>query len=263
MLEISYPGPRQRAIAGRGTMSGLSRPTLLAFAVMVWLPAALPAVPPQKPGEARIAGVAFSSDGKTLATANTSGAIQLWDTATGAAVRTLPDLQTVVHVAFSPDGKTLASATWDAGVTLWDVPAAEVRAVLKGHTDTIERLTFSPDGKTLSTASWDGTVKLWDVELGRLKQSIQGSNSQRSVAFSPDGKNLAIGTSGNLRLLEPATWKELFVLTDTNDVRSLDFSPDGRKLAMAYHGSKESTVRLLNAATGEELFAVNGHGSRA
>src|SRR5262249_14398848 len=157
-------------------MSRVSLRSVLAFTGMLLLPSALPAKPPQKPDAARMAGVAFSPDGKTLATANTSGAIQLWDTATGAAGRTLPDLPTGVNVACSPDGKTLASATWDAGVTLWDVLAAEVRAVLKGHTDTIERLTFSPDGKTLATASWDGTVRLWDSVSGRLNQSIQGSD---------------------------------------------------------------------------------------
>jgi WD40 repeat protein len=119
---------------------------------------------------------------QTLATANTSGAIQLWDTATAAAGATLSDLQTVVCAAFSPDGKTLASATWDAGVTLWDVPTAEVRAVLKGHTDTIERLRFSPDGTTLATASWDGTVKLWDVASGRQKQSIAGPGVRGCLA---------------------------------------------------------------------------------
>jgi WD40 repeat protein len=237
-------------------MSRPSARTVLALAVFLFLPAALSAVPPQKPGAARIAGVAFSPDGKTLATANTSGAIQLWDAATGAAAGTLADLQTVVGVAFSPDGKTLASATWDAGVTLWDVPTAQVRAVLKGHTDTIERLRFSPDGKTLVTASWDGTVKLWDVESGRPKQSIQGPGTQRSVAVSPDGKAVAIGTSGNLRVVDLATGKELFTRENTNDVRSLDFSPDGRKLLMAYHGAQESTVRLLDAATGQEAFAV-------
>src|SRR5262249_25582736 len=162
--------------------------------------------------------------------ANTSGAIQLWDTATGKAGATLTDLQTVVGVGFSPDGKTLASATWDAGVTLWDLPSAEVRAVLKGHTDTIERLRFSPDGNTLATASGDGTVKLRDVESGRLKQSLEGSDSQRSVAYSPDGKKIAIGTAGDLRVVELATGKEVFTRKGTNDVRSLDFSPDGRKL---------------------------------
>src|SRR5437867_1428498 len=113
------------------------RLTLL-FVVPLFLPSAIDAVPPQKPAAGRLATIAFSPDCKTLAAANTSGVIQLWDTTNGAAVGTLAELQTLICLAFSPDGKTLAAASWEGGATLWDVTSAELRGVFKGHTDVIE-----------------------------------------------------------------------------------------------------------------------------
>jgi WD40 repeat protein len=160
----------------------------LLFVVPLALPGTIQARPPQKPAAGRFAAVAFSPDGKTLAAANTSGVIQLWDTTKGVPAGTLTDLQTLVRLAFSPDGKTLVATSWEGGATLWDVETASIHAVLKGHTDVIESVAFSADGKTLATASWDETVKLWDVESARCKQTIEGPGTQRAVALSPDGK---------------------------------------------------------------------------
>ena len=78
------------------------------FVLPLLPPTAAKAAPPQKPAAGRIAAVAFSPDGKTLAAASTSGVIQLWDTTNGAAVGNWADLQTLICLAFSPDGKTLA-----------------------------------------------------------------------------------------------------------------------------------------------------------
>jgi len=233
------------------------------FVLPLLPPTAANAAPPQKPAAGRIAAVAFSPDGKTLAAASTSGVIQLWDTTNGAAVGNWADLQTLICLAFSPDGKTLATASWEGGATLWDVQNASVRTVLRGHTDAIESIVFSADGRMLATASWDGTVKLWDVESGRCRQSIQGPGTQRAVAWSADGKTLAVGTSDSLRVLERSTGKEFFTFEGTNDIRSVDFSPDGKTLLMSYSGTQGCTVGLLDIATKRELLSVKAHKSRA
>jgi WD40 repeat protein len=112
--------------------------------------------------------VAFSPDGKTLASADFDGTIQVWDVATH---RQLGDALSghtgpVWSVAFSPDGKTLASANNDGTIRLWDVVSRQpLGDPLRGHTGLVWSVAFSPDGKTLASASSDRTIRLWDVSL--------------------------------------------------------------------------------------------------
>jgi WD40 repeat protein len=106
--------------------------------------------------------VAFSPDGKTLASGSDDNTIKLWDVATGKEQATLKGHTAwVASVAFSPDGKTLASGG-DTTVRLWDMEGKEL-ATLKGHTKGVNSVAFSPDGKTLASGSQDKTIKLWDV----------------------------------------------------------------------------------------------------
>ena len=82
-----------------------------------------------------VLSVAFSPDGKTLASGSWDKTIKLWDVKTGKELATLNGhTETVMFVAFSPDGKTLASASWDKTIKLWDVATSKERATLKGHT---------------------------------------------------------------------------------------------------------------------------------
>ena len=112
--------------------------------------------------------VAFSPDGKTLASASCDETIKLWDVATGKEQATLKGhMDAVWSVAFSPDGKTLASASWDKTIKLWDVATGKEQATLKGHMDAVWSVAFSPDGKTLASASGDKTLKLWDITATR------------------------------------------------------------------------------------------------
>ncbi|KAF2686545.1 hypothetical protein K458DRAFT_415891 [Lentithecium fluviatile CBS 122367] len=121
-----------------------------------------------------VRAVAFSPDGKTLASAS------------------------VMAVAFSPNGKTLASASGDGTVKLWDAGSGKALQTLKGHSSWVNSVAFSPDGKTLASASGDGTVKLWDAGSGKALQTLKGHSSWvNSVAFSPDGKTLARLASGS------------------------------------------------------------------
>jgi dipeptidyl aminopeptidase/acylaminoacyl peptidase len=200
--------------------------------------------------------VAFSSDGKTMASASADKTIRLWETATRKELRVLQGHGNAVYsVAFSPDGKSLASASADKTIRLWEAATGkEVRAI-QGDSVSISSV-FSPDGKTLASISDDRTIRLWETSTGKKIRAIQG-NADRvySVAFSPDGKTLVAGGSEKtIRQWEIATGKEIRTLQGHQGwVESLAFSPDGKILVS---GSRDKTIRLWEAATGNEIRAI-------
>jgi WD40 repeat protein len=124
-----------------------------------------------------VTSVAYSPDGKTLASGGQDGTIKLWDVATGKERATFqghPVSDWVTSVAYSPDGKTLASGSGET-IKLWDVATGKEQATLNnGHTASVKSVTYSPDGKTLASAGRDQTIKLWDVATGREKATLKG-----------------------------------------------------------------------------------------
>ena len=155
----------------------------------------------------KICAVAFSPDGRLIASSSVNSTVELWDTTTGLQAWLKGHSSAVYDVAFSPDGKLVASASSDRTVALWDTATATMQATLKDHSGEVLGVTFSPDGKLVESASDDGTVVLWDTATATVQATLKGHSGRVwSVAFSPDGKLVALASYDStvkLRLVGP------------------------------------------------------------
>ena len=210
-----------------------------------------------------ISSVAFSPNGKLLATGDADGKTYLWQVEDGKLLFTCTGHSSwVKSVAFSPDGQTLASGSDDQTVKLWDVDDGKCLKTLHGHSNWVRSVAFSPDGQTLASGSEDQTVKLWNVHIGKCLITLQeNTNRIMSVAFSPDGQILAsCNEKQTVKLWDVRDGKCLKILQGHSSwVRSVAFSPDGEILAT---GSDDQTVKLWDVRDGKCLKTLQGHTNR-
>ena len=207
-----------------------------------------------------VLSVAFSPDGKLLATGDTNGEICVRQVANGQQIFILKEhTNWVTSVAFSPDSNLLASGSNDHSVKIWDVNTAECLYTMQEHKNEVWSVVFSPDGKTLASGSDDCTMKLANVSTGECFQTLKEHTSWvSSVAFSPDGQTIVTGNDDNTVRLWNITSGECFkILQGHGDgVRSVSVSPDGQTVAS---GSEDQTIRLWNINTGECLSVLHDH----
>jgi WD40 repeat protein len=159
---------------------------------------------------------AFSPDGRMVAVGIGIYPFQVFNTETGAPIKTLPSKGVIAVFAFSPDGSLLAvgSRDWRPPVRLWNTRTwtrfHDIDAPAPSYG---EAVAFSPDGKTIATGHYRGGVYLWDVATGALLHTMRYKDTEggesRSIYFSPDGRFLTFISGGQVQFWSPATGKLL------------------------------------------------------
>jgi eukaryotic-like serine/threonine-protein kinase len=212
---------------------------------------------------APISGLAYSRDGRRIATADVDGTLKVWDALTGREIWTREGLSEWPSVAFSPDGRRLVSegrAGRIGEMLIWDVDANRELRCLEGHGQRVQMVSFGGDGRRIASAHVNGRVIVWDAEDGReLRSWLCHDNNLAAIALSPDGRWLA-SCGDSLRLDDPGvklwdieTGQLVWAKRGHSDVPfSVAFSPDGRRLATA--GGSE--VKLWDTRDGRELRSI-------
>jgi WD40 repeat protein len=195
--------------------------------------------------------IAFSPDGKCLATAHADGGVRIWDVASGELHSTcLPPKSDVrpnyaYSVAFSPDGRRLAAGYRDSLARLWEASSASCAAkplrFFAGHEGDVVKVAFSSDGRQLATASRDRTAILWDAVSGARLRTLTGHTDQLwGLAFSPDGSKLATASADKtvrLHFLRPTDVLSLArsrVARELTDVETEMFVDEPRRSIPEY-----------------------------
>jgi WD40 repeat protein len=223
-----------------------------------------------------VSAIAFSPNGRLVATASWDKTVKLWDVATRREIRSLEGhSDSVLVVAFSSDGKLLASGGTDTLVKIWDVETGRQVRTIDGHKGNVRTLAFSPDGTMLAVGGdlpkgltradeLDDTMEVWDVTTGRMLHKLDSFRAMVStLAFSPDGHSFAAAgylypeRQNFIRIWDVPKWKSKRTLAPHQErITSIAFSPDGRSIASA---SKDRTIQIADVETGREIRSLAGH----
>jgi WD40 repeat protein len=212
--------------------------------------------------------VAFSQDGKMLASSGRDGTALIWNLATNEiAHKLIGHTQQVAAIAFSDDSKRVATASWDNDLRLWDVETGKLLGVLSGHRDAVLSVAFSHDGRLLASGSWDSRILVWDLtKLGPNgvttppRAFVGHRGGIWRLCFSPDDQILGSGgDDGTARIWDVKRGQVLLSwASDADKIDSLALTADGHFVTGADNGA----VRIWdirNIGEQRELCTLRGH----
>jgi WD40 repeat protein len=211
-----------------------------------------------------VTNVAFSPDGKWMASASRDRTIHLRDVRLGRDTLQLTGHNGAIwSLAFSPDSLRLASASDDGMVKVWSPGNGEEQMTLNvGNTQAVRGVAFSPDGKQLASTNVGGVVNLWDAISGQHKLKLTGHVGEvNGVVYSPDGLHMASISSDKFIIIwDAADGSQILKLEGhTEPLTSVAYSLDGKRLASA---SQDRTVKIWDATSGVEMLTLKGNSDR-
>jgi RNA polymerase sigma factor (sigma-70 family) len=205
-----------------------------------------------------VSSLAFSPDGKTVASTGSDQHIRVWDVASAKELGSVQASRSLLHsVAFAPDGRGLASGGDENAVKLWDLPSLQQRPIGAGHETWVSFLAFTPDGKRLITGAPRDGLSVWDLGSGRHVGRFADACLQ-ARALSPDCKT-ALVNDGNalVRLVDAERGKELHVLLkNVGFLYAAAFTPDGKSVLTLHHSNdpmQAAEATLWDAPSGKKV----------